>query len=73
MSKIPKKVKVGACIGEEDKLKLDILKEKSYIKSISEGIRRAVNEMLHKPEVVIKLNEDVNQTRIDAYGNGEKD
>ena len=73
MSKIPKKVKIGACIGEEDKVKLDILKEKTYIKSISEGIRRAVNEMLKKPEVVMKLNEDINQTKIDNYGNGQKD
>ncbi|KKM87248.1 hypothetical protein LCGC14_1270910 [marine sediment metagenome] len=67
MSKIPKKVKVGACIGEEDKVKLDILKEKSYIKSISEGVRRAVNSFLKEPEVVAKLHEDINQMRIPDY------
>ncbi|KKM21405.1 hypothetical protein LCGC14_1635770 [marine sediment metagenome] len=73
MARVPKKVAVGTHISMEDKVKLDILKEKTYIKSVSEGIRRAVNEMLKKPEVVMKLNEDINQTKIDNYGNGQKD
>ena len=73
MARVPKKIAVGTHISMEDKVKLDILKEKTYIKSISEGVRRAVNEMLKKPEVVMKLNEDINQTKIDNYGNGQKD
>ncbi|KKM15037.1 hypothetical protein LCGC14_1700090 [marine sediment metagenome] len=73
MARVPKKIAVGTHISMEDKVKLDILKEKTYIKSVSEGIRRAVNEMLKKPEVVMKLNEDINQTKIDNYGNGQKD
>ena len=68
MSKIPNKVVVSSSISMDDKVKLDILKEKSFIKNISDGIRRAVNDMLKKPEVVIKLNEDVNQKRIIEYG-----
>ncbi len=68
MTRIPKKVSVGVSLTEEDKVKLDILKERSFIKSISEGIRRATNEWLQKSEVIMKLNEDMKQTRIPDYG-----
>ena len=70
MTRLPKKIAVGTHISEEDKIKLDILKQNTYIKSISEGVRRAVNDFLKRPEVVAKLNEDVSQTRIPDYAEG---
>ncbi|HEC39932.1 hypothetical protein LCGC14_0224530 [marine sediment metagenome] len=72
MTKVPKKIPIGTSLLEEDRIKLEALKERSYIKSIAEGIRRATNEWLHKPEVVIKLNEDVNQKRIVDYARKQK-
>ena len=67
MARVPKKVAVGTHISMEDKAKLDVLKERTYIKSISEGVRRAVNSFLKEPEVVAKLHEDINQMRIPDY------
>jgi len=73
MTRVPKKMAVGTHISVDDKVKLDILKEKSYIKSISEGVRRAVNDFLKKPEVILKLHTDVSQTTIPNYSDKIRD
>ncbi len=70
MTKVPtaRKISAGTSISIEASDKLFILREKKFIRSMAEGIRLAVNEWLRKPEVVEKLNEDVNQSRIVDFG-----
>ena len=64
-----RKIQSGSYLSPEQKKDLENLKEKGYIKSISEGIRKAVSEWLRKPEVQEKLLADENQLQIIEFGN----